>query len=76
MDNVRRREEEITSSRESHPLLLGPELVNEPVEGTQTQQNSREPGESSMSGPNPPLRRSICTRNPPERFDHGLYVSN
>ena len=53
--NVRRREEEITSSQESHPLL-GPELVNEPVVGTQTQQNSREPGVSSMSSSNSPLR--------------------
>ena len=37
---MRRREEEITSSQESHPLLLGPESVSELVEGKQTHENS------------------------------------
>ena len=73
VDSVRRREEEITSSQESHPLLLGSESVSEPVEGTQTNVNYdhfREPGESSVSSSNPPLCRSICSQKPSERFGH------
>ena len=73
VDSVRRREEEITFCQESHPMLLGPESVSEPVEGTQTQENSDcscESGESSMSSSNPPPRRSIRSRRPLEHFGH------
>ena len=73
VDSVRRREEEITFRQESHPMLLGPESVSEPVEGTQTQENSDrscESGESSVSSSNPPPRCSIHSLRPPDHFGH------
>lgn len=72
---MRRREEEITFSQESYPMLLGSELVSEPVEGTQTHKNSRVSRENHPClGLTLLLRRSNRSCKPPECFDHGLYV--